>query len=478
VGAFAVCLGLAAPLASCAVGPDFVAPSPPPAERFTPEKTAAPREGQRFREGAEVSPRWWEAFHSPELDGLVAEALERSPTLEAADAALRVAEFNAFAGSGAFFPQVTLGSNSSYLLSSGYSTTTTVTQAAYSFFTKQVQIGYTLDIWGATQRSVESLDALRDQQVFAKQAAHMTLAANVVKAAIEEASLRGQIAATRRVIGLEEARLALLQRQLDYGAVSGTDLLSQQNALAQARQSLPPIETRLAQQRNLLTALAGRYPSEEVSERFALAGFALPRDLPESLPSRLVAQRPDIRAAEAYLHSQSALIGVAVAARLPNVTLSANGGTSAFTLAQLFTPGTFGYTLAGNAAQTAFDGMILYNRQKAAEAAFDQAGAQYRDTVVKAYQNVADVLRALQSDARAVQAARAAETTAKKYLDSVRLRLKAGGVSQLAVVDAERAYLGAAISRVQIEAQRLTDTVALFVALGGGWGTSGARDAN
>ena len=462
-------IGLAALLASCAVGPNFVAPPPPEVERFTPEKTASPGGGQRFREGAEVSVRWWEAFHSHGLDDLVDEALARSPTLEAADAAIRVAQFNAFAGSGAFFPQLSLGSNSSYNLASGDATNSTVVQTPYSFFTKQVQINYTLDIWGGNWRNVKSLDALRDQQVYQKQAAHLTLAANVAKAAIEEASLRGQIAATRRVIALEEERLALLQRQLDYGAVAGTDILSQQNALAQARQTLPPLESRLAQQRNLLTALAGRYPSQEVEETFALAQFSLPRDMPLSVPSKLVAQRPDIKGAEANLHSASALIGVAVAARLPNVTLSANAATSAFSLPQLFQPGTFGYSFAGNIAQTAFDGMTLYNKQQVAEASFDQAKAQYRDTVVKAFQNVADALRALQSDARSVQSARAAEGTAKKYLDNIRWRLKFGDVSQLAVVDAQRAYLGAANSRIQIEAQRLTNSVALFVALGGGW---------
>ncbi|HMK89465.1 MAG TPA: efflux transporter outer membrane subunit [Methylocystis sp.] len=462
-------MSLSCALASCAVGPDFIAPAPPDVERFTAGPTASPGGGQRFREGAEIPARWWEAFGSQRLDDLVDEALARSPTLEAADAAIRATQFNAFAGSGAFFPQVSLGSNSSYNLSSGDATNSTVLQTPFSFFTKQVQISYTLDIWGAAARNVESLDALRDQQIYLKQAAHLTLAANVVKAAIEEASLRGQIAATRRVIALEEERLALLRRQLEYGGVAGTDILSQQTALEQARQTLPPLESRLAQQRNLLTALAGRYPSEEVDATFALAQFSPPRDLPLSLPSRLVAQRPDIKGAEANLHSASALIGVAVAARLPNITLSANGSTSAFALAQLFQPGTFGYALAGNIAQTAFDGMILYNKQKAAEASFDQAKAQYRDTVVRAFQNVADALRALQSDARSLQSTRGAERTTKKYLESVRLRLEVGSVSQLAVVDAQRAYLAAALSRIQSEAQRLTDTAALFVALGGGW---------
>jgi len=465
----AIGLGSVVALASCAVGPDFAPPAPPPVERFTPEPTASPGGGQRFRQGAEVPARWWEAFCSESLDDLVEEALARSPTLEAANAAIRVAQFNAFAGSGAFFPQMLLGSNSSYNLASGDATNSTVLQTPYSFFTKQVQISYALDIWGATWRNVESLDAQRDQQIYQKQAAYLTLAANVVKAAIEEASLRGQITATRRIIALEEERLTLMQHRLDYGVAAGTDVLSQQTALAQARQTLPPLESLLAQQRNLLTALAGRYPSEEVDETFTLGRLALPRDLPLSVPSRLVAQRPDIRSAEANLHSASALIGVAVAARLPNVTLSATGLTSAFSLSQLFQPGTFGYTLAGNIAQTAFDGLTLYNKQKAAEASFDQAKAQYRDTVVKAFQNVADALRALQADARAVQAARTAEATAKKYLYDVRQRLKLGPDSQLVVVDAQRAYLAAANARIQSEAQRLTDTVALYVALGGGW---------
>jgi NodT family efflux transporter outer membrane factor (OMF) lipoprotein len=278
--------GLALALASCAVGPDFVAPAPPDAERFTRESTASPGGGQRFREGVEVPARWWEAFHSNSLDDLVEEALARSPTLEAADAAIRVAQFNAFAGSGAFFPQVSLSSNSNYSIASGDSTTSTVTQTAFSFFTKQVQINYTLDIWGANWRNVESLDAMRDQQVYQKQAAHLTLAANVAKAAIEEASLRGQIAATRRAIALEEERLALLQRQVAYGAAAGTDILSQQTALAQARQTLPPLESRLAQQRNLLTALAGRYPSEDVDETFAPRPIFIRRARRSASPSR------------------------------------------------------------------------------------------------------------------------------------------------------------------------------------------------
>jgi NodT family efflux transporter outer membrane factor (OMF) lipoprotein len=344
-----------------------------------------------------------------------------------------------------------------------------VTQSAYSFFTKQVQISYAPDIWGANRRTVEGLEAQRDMQGFQKEAAHLTLAADVAKAAIEEASLRAQIAATHRIIDLEQQRLALLETQFAHGAVAGTDINLQQSALAQARQTLPDFERRLAAQRNLLTALAGRYPSQEVGETFDLAHIALPRELPVSFPAGVVAQRPDIKAAEANVHSASAQVGVAVAARLPNIVLTANGGTSAFQLAQLFTPGTGFYTLAGNIAQPAFDGMTLLNKQKATEAGLEQAEAQYRDTVIKAFRNVADTLRALQSDARAVREARVSEGAAQKYLDKIRLQSRFGGVSQLEVVDAQRTLLNATIARVQAKARRLTDTAALFVALGGGW---------
>jgi len=464
--------GVAFALSSCAVGPDFETPAPPAVERFTKEPTASPGNGQRFREGAEVSDRWWEEFRSPRLNGLIEEALQRNATIEAAVAAMGVAHYNAEAGVGALFPLVALTSNPTYNLYSGNATNSTVTQTPFSLYTKQVQITYTLDIWGGARRNIESLDAQAENQAFLMAAAQVMIAANVAKAAIEEASLRAQIAATRLVIGIEAERLGLLQLQFANGAVSSIDMLSQETVLALARQRLPTLENLLAQQRDLLTALAGRLPQDEVEETFALSQFYLPRDLPVSLPAQLVGQRPDIRAAEANLHAASAQIGVAVAARLPNIQLTPAGQTSAFYILDLFHPGTFGYQLAGNLAQTAFDGFTLQNKQRAAEAGLDQSKAQYRDTVVKAFQNVADSLRALQSNARAVAAARSAEGAARRYLGKVRLQQKFGGISQLVVVDAQRSYLNAALARVQAEAQRLSNTVALYAALGGGWTTT------
>jgi NodT family efflux transporter outer membrane factor (OMF) lipoprotein len=456
-------------VASCAVGPDFEAPAPPPVDRFTPEPTASPGGGQRFRAAGEVPARWWEAFQCAYLDDLVDEAIAKNASLAAAGTAVDVAQFNALAATGAFFPQVALNSNSSYQLQSADATNSTVVSTPYSFFTKSVQITYTLDIWGANLRNVESLDAQRDAQRYQREAASITLIANVVKAAIEEASLRGQIAATKKSIDVAEERLALLRQRHLRGEIPGTDVMAQETALAQNRAVLPPLESRLAAQRNLLTALAGRYPSDEIEERFQLSQIALPKDLPLSLPSQLVQQRPDIKAAQENVHSASAQVGVAVAARLPNIVLTPNGNTSAFQLQQLFHPATMGYTLAGNIGQTAFDGFTLYNKQRAAEAALAQAKEQYRDTAIKAFQNVADTLRALQADARTVAAARLAEGVSRRYVEKVRAQKRFGEISQLEVLNAELSYLNTAIARIEAEAQRLIDTAALFVALGGGW---------
>ena len=344
-----------------------------------------------------------------------------------------------------------------------------VPQTQYTLVTNQLTVSFVPDIWGGNFRAVENLDAVTEQQLFQLEAAYLTLTSNVVTAAIQEASLRGQIAATQRIIGIERNLLDILKRQFSFGQAAQADVLAQDAALAQAEELLPPLEKQLAQQRDLLTALAGQLSADEILQKFDLAHFKLPANLPISLPSKLVDQRPDVRAAEANMHAASAQVGVTIAARLPNLVLSANGGSTAYNFAQSFTPGTGFYTLAASATAPIFDGFTLYNKQKAAEAALDQAEAQYRATVITAFQNVADALRALQSDARAVKAARRAEDTAKASLDIVQKQLNAGQVNQLAVLNAQQTYLTASVVRVQTDASRLVDTAALFMALGGGW---------
>jgi NodT family efflux transporter outer membrane factor (OMF) lipoprotein len=462
---FCVALGLAA----CAVGPDFEPPPPPAVARFTKEQTASPGAGQQFQENGEIPERWWREFGSPQLDGLVEEALQRNATIEAAQAALRVAHFDAGAAAGGLFPALGFSTNSSRNLFSVDATNSTVTQSTFSYFTQQLQVSYALDVWGGTRRGVEALEAQVEGKVHLLRAAKVMLTAHVVKAAIEEASLNEQIAATQHLVGIEGERLTLLEIQRANGALAPIEVLAQEAALAQVRQRLPALQNLLAAQRNLLTALAGRLPSDEVEPHFSLAQFSLPQELPLTLPARLVAQRPDIKLAEADLHAASAQVGVAIAARLPNIQLSAAGQTGAFEFSQLFHAGTYGYQIAGNAAMTIFDGMSLRNQQRAAEARLDQARAEYRDTVIRAFQDVSNCLRALQADARSVEAARAAEEAAQRYMAKARLQKNLGGTSGLMVLDAQRAYLGASLARAQAEALRLSNTVALFAALGGGW---------
>ena len=474
---------LALAMSGC-VGPNFVPPAAPAVDGYLPGKLASPGPtpggpkvpGQHFVTGEDVSARWWAAFRSQPLNHLVRDSVNHSPTLQSAEAAIKIAQYNALAQRGLFFPQLTGNSTSQQILVANPGQVPPVPtegpQSQFSLVTNQLTVTLVPDIWGANFRAVENLDAVTEQQLFQLEAAYLTLTSNVVTAAIQEASFRGQITETKRVIAIERHLLDILKRQFDLGQAAKADVLAQEAALAAAEQLLPPLEKALGQQRDLLTALAGRLSADEIAQKFDLAHMKLPANLPISLPSKLVDQRPDVRAAEAAMHAASAQVGVAIAARLPNILLSANGGSTSFNFAQAFAPGTGFYTLAASVTAPIFDGFTLYHKQKAAEAALDQAEAQYRATVITAFQNVADALRALQADARALQAAVHSEETAKASLDIVETQLSAGQVSQLAVLNAQQTYLTAVVTRVLAQANRFSDTAALFMALGGGWPTT------
>lgn len=466
-------------VSGCAVGPNFAPPAVPDVDRYTAQPLKSPNAGpgtprvagQHFVTGTDISLRWWTAFRSKPLDELIRLSVEHNPNLQAAEAAIKVAQYNALAQRGLFFPQIGANYTPSIQQISGASGSGPGGQSSsvFSLNSAQLNVSFVPDIWGQNVRAVESLDAISEQQLFQLEAAYLALTANVVTAAIQEASLRGQIAAIQRIIKLERGILDILKNQFNLGQAAQVDVLAQEAALAQAEQLLPPLEKQLAVQRDLLTALAGQFSADEILQKFNLNQLALPANLPVSLPSTLVRQRPDVRAAEALLHSASALIGVAVAARLPNFTISGNAGAAAFSVADLFTPGTSFYFLAASATQPIFDGFTLYHRQKAAEAALDQADALYRQAVVTAFQNVADALRSLQADARGLQAAVKAEVAAKASLDIIQKQLSLGQVNQVAVLNAQQVYLSAAVIRVQAQATRLSDTAALFMALGGAW---------
>ena len=474
----AIALLLAA-TAACAVGPDFERPAAPATKGYgakpMPGETAAAPvaggEGQRFVEDLDIPGQWWELFHSEPLNALIAEALKANPDLQSAQAALRVAEESVRAQEGFYYPNVSANVSANRQKdATGSLASLQVTGLTYfNLFTAQVSVSYVPDVFGLNRRTVESLEAQREAQRFQLEATYLTLTSNLVNAAIGEASLRGQIAATRKIIDIETQQLDLMRKEQKLGQVAELDVAAQEATLAQTQATLPPLEKQLAQQRDLLTALLGRLPSEEPADTFELADLKLPRELPVTLPAKLVEHRPDVRAAEENLHAASAQVGVAIANRLPNITLSGNYGGSATQLSQLFAPGNIFWLVGGSVAQTVFDGGTLLHKERGAEAAFNQAKAQYRSAVVTAFQNVADALRALEHDADALVANLSAERAAARSLDMARGQMRLGAISYLSLLNAEQTYQQAVVNLVVAQANRYADTVALFQALGGGW---------
>lgn len=480
-GKYAAAIALLA-LGGCAVGPDFQSPAAPDVGGFVPEKVVkigdgAGKDSLVLSTEDSIPKKWWEAFKDKKLNALIEAGIERNHSLQAAEEAIKVAYFNAEAQKGAFLPTVVLGTGDSTVRQSyqqAYQNNAPTNP--YGLFLKQLTVTYALDIWGGTRRSVEALEAQTDQQRYQLEAAYLALTANIANAAIQEATFRGQIAAVEEAIKVGQEMLQLVNIRFQAGAISRSDVLVQQAALGQIMQLLPPLKKALSQQRNLMTALAGRYSFDEIPETFRLGALKLPHKLPITLPGKLVRQRPDVRGAEANMHAAAAQIGVALAARLPNVTLSANPGFSAFSLAQQFTPGGWFYVLGGSAAHTVLDGAALLNKQRAAEAGLAQAEALYRQAVVTAFQSVADALRALQADTEAVKAAAYTEQAAGENLTIVKEKVRSGSFSQFELLNAQQAYLNAKIATVQAEGSRLSDVVALFMALGGGWKDQNLRD--
>ena len=465
-------------LASCAVGPDFPHPKAPETSRYTQEPLAPQTSSsdtptgrsQRFVQGRDIPQEWWALFKSPALNALIERSLHNNPSLQSAIATLRAANQAVYAQEGHFFPLVQANFNPTRQLTPGVFTPLINSGAnPFSLYTAQLQVAYTLDVWGLNRRTVESLEAQAADQRFQVEAAYLTLTSNVVVAAVTEASLRGQIEATNELISINSKMLDIMQRQLKEGYANRNDVAVQEAALAQVKATLPPLRKALAQQRDLLTALAGTYPSDGPSETFRIANLSLPIDLPVSLPSQLIEQRPDVRAAEETLHSASAQIGIATANLLPNFTISANAGYINTALAGLIAPQNLFYTLAGNATQTIFDGGTLLHQLQQAKDTYNAAAWSYRGTVIGAVQNVTDALRALQNDADALKAARDFERAAKISFDLARQQMQSGNANVLLLLNAQTAYQQAVIQVVQARAARLSDTAALFQALGGGW---------
>ena len=485
------------------MGPDFVRPAAPTASGYAatplPEATASTPgpagAAQRLSYAHALQADWWRLFKSPALDTLVERALAAHPSLAAAQAALRIAQANVAAQQGYFLPTLQAsyapsrtkiagnqGGSSPGVQGDGSVISTQANPPAsqggtapfnapviYNFHTAQLSVGFVPDVFGGNARQVEALGASVDYQFFQLQAASITLASNVVAAAIQEALLRQQIVVVTEIVAAGEQSLGILDRQWQAGLASRLDLALQQSALAQTRQLLPPLNKQRQQTLDLLRALLGLAQDVALPATVDLATLALPEDLPLSLPSQLVEQRPDVRAAQALLHAASAEVGVAVANRLPQFAINANVGGAAARLSQMFWSSGQFFSFGANIAQTLFDGGTLKSRQHAAEEALRQAGAQYQLTVITAFQNVADVLQAVYADAQALQASDDAERAARTALDLLKRQWTLGYIDRLALLGGEQVYRQCVLTLMQAQATRLGDTAALFQALGGGW---------
>ncbi len=458
--------------AGCAVGPDFKRPEAPKVTRYTVEPTRAEAmvadgKAQRFEAGRTVEADWWRLFSSAELDDVVAWSIAHNPSLESARASLRRSQDSLRAGYGVFFPQVDVkaGANrQKFNLAPGV-----LPSGIFNLYTASGSVSYALDLWGGERRQVEALGAQVDEQRYALAATYVMLSGNVVNAVVAEAAYRAQIEATQAAIALQKEQLRITEAQARGGTVSFANVLTIESQIASIQATLPPLQQNIDSAGHLVATLAGTTPGEWQPPAVALDRLTLPADLPVTLPSELVRQRPDILMAEAVLHAANASIGVATAAMLPNVTLSASYGYNATTPGDLFGPGGSVWNLGAGLTQPVFHGGTLYYQRKAAVEARNQAFADYRETVLSAFAQVADGLRALEHDAEALRAETEAVQAAEGALRLIQANYAAGLANYLQVLIADGQYLQTKVAYVQAVAKRMQDTVALYVALGGGW---------
>jgi NodT family efflux transporter outer membrane factor (OMF) lipoprotein len=466
-------------ISGCAVGPNFKQPAPPEVQDYLPDPLPAHTESasviggdaQRFVTGMSIPAQWWTLFQSPALDALIQQAFKNNPSVQSAQAALRQANENYYAQRGALLPAVQAGYSFERQRNATGTLAPTLSSgdSIFNLHTAQVSVTYVLDVFGGTRREAESLHSLAESQQYQLEATYLTLASNVITTAIEEAAARAQLAATDGIVQSEREALQILRRQYEIGSIAMTDVMAQEAALATTEATVPALKKQLEQSRHALAALAGHFPGEPADEHFELGSLHLPEDLPVTVPAQLIRQRPDVLSAEAQLHSATAQVGVAMANMLPQITLAANEGGASTQLSQLFAAGNTFWAGGASLTQTLFAGGALLHKQRAAQAGLDQAGAQYRSAVLTAFQNVADSLTALELDAQTLSASVRAEQAAKESLLTVRRNVELGSVGYLALLNAQQTYQQAVLNLAQAQANRYSDTAALFQALGGGW---------
>ncbi len=469
-------------MVSCTVGPDFVRPEAPKIERYTsgaqPGATvSADGQVQSFKPTTEVVADWWRLFDSSRLDAVIKEAVANNANLQAAQSSLRQSQDNLRAGYGIFYPQVDAGFDATrQKLSQARFGGSSANSTIFNLFTLSATVSYALDVFGGERRAVEALQAQVDFQRYTVEGTYLTLIGNVVNTIIARAAYREEIQATGQIIDLLKEQVAIAEAQAEAGTVPFSNVLSLRSQLAATEATLPPLRQKLNQADHLLATLVGHAPAEWASPQIDMADLTLPADLPLSLPSQLVRQRPDILAVEAQLHSASADIGVATAALFPSFTLNGSYGVQNTSFDNLFKSTSTIWSLGGNIAVPLFHGGTLWYKRRAAVEAYNQALANYRQTVLSSFAQVADTLRALENDAEAVQAQSRALNSAEESLRLTNVNYRAGTVNYLQVLVADYQYQQARIGHIQARAQRFQDTVALYAALGGGWWNAEGRN--
>jgi NodT family efflux transporter outer membrane factor (OMF) lipoprotein len=423
--------------------------------------------------GQELPAQWWSLFHSEALDQLIRQALLQNPTLASAQASLHQAKENFNAETGLLkYPNI----NGQLGATRERAQLVSVTPSDFNLYNASVSISYNLDLFGGNRRQLESMMAAVDYQNFELEAAYQMLVSNVVTTAIKEASLRAQLQATQNVLEAQKKQFEIIEKQFSLGAVTRSVVLSQSTLVAQTKALLPSLEKSLVQTRHQLAVYVGKLPGESGLPEFQLDSLQLPHELPVSLPSALVRQRPDIRASEALLHEASAQLGVATANQYPQINLTGSFSVDRLQSGSNSASSTL-WNLGAGLTQPLFDAGALSAKRRAAEAAYDQAEAQYRGTVLAAFQNVADNLRAIEADATTLNAQVAVESLAREALEISKRQNQVGGVNYLTLLDAERNYQQARINLVIAQSAQLSDTASLYVALGGGWWNRPAEGA-
>lgn len=429
---------------------------------------------QRFVRSEAVSATWWQDLGSARLNSVVEQALQSSPTLEAAAATLRqVSQIYAAQAGTTRIPQANAGLGAQRQRANNATAGLPDGEHVFNLYNASVEVSYNFDLFGGNRRALEALAAQVDYQRFQFAGARLALVGNVVTTAVTQAQVAAQIQASETILADQEAQLAITRQRLALGAASRSEVLALQTQVELTRAGIPPLRTALDQTHHLLAVLIGQAPGANAIIPFNLSEFTLPADLPVIVPSELVRQRPDIQASEALLRAANAQYGVAVAKFYPQISLSGNLGSQALTTASLFGGGSLVWGLAGQLAQPLFRSGLRAETHAAA-AGFDAAAANYRQTVLQSLRNVADVLRALDNDAQTLAAQAAADASSQESMQLMRQQYAVGAASYLQVLIAQQQVQRTRISLSAAQARRLLDTVALYQAMGGGWSHDGA----